>query len=1572
MAMAAALAVPRPAAADHQCAQWKDTNVAFAIDYSASMAGWRADLAESFATQIFGTLDNNNNLSRVGWVAFPAPVTNIPLGAASHGAVWDALRNTPSNRSEGSPYGVIEDAANDMAALPTSELNVLIVILDAEDWGQWDVTGVESLDAEEALRDNGAWNYIVYAGNSPGSAGALDAESLAAFSDSEFAFTSSVGAVQTLVDRVRQEACISTLPHLPIASFSILRDDGGSLVADNDLLLGTEGFQLIFDGSTSSDSEDANVDLHYEWVFDRPDDTVDSFSGSGVAGMTPRFQFDDEWLPFGTVHTVTLRVTDSDGNVSEPVSQDFAVIGSPPNIVIEGAFDVDVGQGQFIWVRYQGAGAPNTDIDGGQVSHVLEIVQAPPRGMPAQGTTSPVNGAVDRQTTQGDIGQWIITATATDNEGDTDTATASFIVRNKPLELSLLGTDQVDVDDTVVVESSLVDDPDNPNGGGLTFDWQVIQAPVGADPNLMTLLANAPSISFTTTDAEAGTYIFRLIATDDEPDPWTETAEAEFTVLVNAPPVAKISGGSPVGSLSIPATLLSAIDSSDPDTDRTHHRADNGTPQGISQGVMEYAWTLLNTPGELQSDFPPGNVEDVLGVSGQDADLHTPNLDPGDWTFQVEVTDAEGSTDSATFTVEVIDEGGPPFAIVTPPAERYIVDAANAISIDIPFSGVASLDLDNAITGIPLPGIDDYTWGVMVAPPGCSTVPPEPSGPDADSFTLATGGSVIDLACQGYWQIGLTVTDDDAEPKQATETAIAVIGNCPEPICIDYPTTAFPRVIDFVEGTDILIYYHLDSALYGHPILAGGLFTYLEIFHENEPTIPFKTGYDANPLPSGFGGHLIFQWDGYGDNGQRPLPGRYDVHINLADSVLGNIGIQAVEHQSIFIATTEPEILESSTRYINHRDLADGGAVIDIDYQLFGTAEMDELRWRVIDRAGTVLVEDQLSDFSFGAFVWDGHIGPSIADPEVYEIELEALRGGASLGVSDRHRVVVYSLALEHSADDLKEANRDPIVLINDDDDNVNGVADKDDVGTIPQEDDLSQVVLYVEPKDVPEAVILASRGGDSFLRVWDAENRSALIVPDRVYDLNHDVFPNAVWIEGMSPGLAKLAWRLEDPAGVLIEEIEIDLHIITLDIDIDADMDGDIDIADEIIEEDQDFPPIIYVNNDDDTVGGFVFLGTDSEDSILDGRDDVEDLTPLIVRHSPYIPPGTRLELTVQADGKIRIFDETLVAVIDPRASGVDPDLLIFDVPLDKIANGDLNYWIEGIDHISEQHLGNHGLISLSLQAPNPNALFLDDDFFVETNIFQNPPASGDTSYRNYVQARRPLKGVLGIEAALSGPEPIITWDQFPDSAAFSSYWVGIEAEDLPIEDRAADRWLQTGVQEVFWSDGGLYIRRFFEVVTDMPGFESGENPLGYQVFNQPLHHWTHGTFSLEIDPDGLIPLVSVSYNGKVWKSVLSAGHTGKEFSTYTIAAETNQSISRVPGTPASPAQVRGALFKDRFGWHPWSLEPGDINVIWTDAKGDTKILPTTAVPRFQHDFGFGFEWKGFQAFDFWDERPQ
>ena len=825
--------------------------------------------------------------------------------------------------------------------------------------------------------------------------------------------------------------------------------------------------------------------LSYHWqILHHPPTSTTHLSSTTAKSPTIHFTSDHDighW-------EFQVDVDDATGE-RRTFTHSFDVPNVPPSITINGATEINALDTIAL------NATPTTDVDGGNLGIVWDIVSSPPtstHGPQSHFGTGPTFPAI--VTTEQDIGTWTIRATATDNEGATDTKEATVTVKNVPPEINLVGASQIEVGDTIHAETTILDDQD---GGSLTFSWDLIQVPQSAGIPIQDGLFTGSSIDIPTTYDDAGTWVFELTATDNEGASVTQ----DYTVLVDAPPEADIQVSSatatpgadpPVVGIGDFPLVLDASGSVDPDSpcpsdpDRCHDTA--GQPVVISPGISGYQWSLVDEPLEEVGILPLGRVDEVFGIDGSSPTVtfdHWLDLAPGQYTFQVEVWDGEGNSDTALQRVVVLDVNSNPIAVVSPPA-RYTTTPSGTAPTDITLSAASSFDLDNVLAGdTPGPGVGivDYQWAVE-APPGCAP-PALPSGAGAAEVTLYSAGDPIDPTCQGRWTFTATVGDDDTPQKHGSAETTVVIGNCPQPLCIDAPTTALPDVVDFSDQTDVSIYYHLDSAIYTDPSLAYGLFAELDIYDEHDLSTPFHTDFDPNVLASDRGSFLVFNWNGYGDTFLRPESGPYDVAITVLDYGFSTTPFTATQPASIEIAVADPQVLPTSDRYARFGDLDDGSTQLHFNYQINGGVTVDTLHFKIFDAAHTELLDQAVPGAvtPAGTVTWDGKIAGVTLAPGDYTFQLDARRGSASLGTSPPYTFTVYKLGVKPHAGAVPAQGL--AVFVNDDDDDQNG---SPDVGQNPApaaENDLVQLDLVFEPATLagtlgsaPTAPPPASRSG--------------------------------------------------------------------------------------------------------------------------------------------------------------------------------------------------------------------------------------------------------------------------------------------------------------------------------------------------------------------------------------------------------------------------------------------------------------------------------------------------------------
>lgn len=1498
------------APAHAECVERHDMTVYIAIDMSSSMEGSNLTVARNFAVQLLDELGATGVVDEASSLQFCAEVIvdNPWMSANDLRDLLSGLSVTCAHPDlsafDGtSLYGAIVLTANVIRGR-SSPVKLHVVITDGEDT----TSTATAADATAALAPGGIIGRLIFVGG-----GSSTLESIANNAGPHIQYREATsGNITTIVNDILDATCANFRPN---ASFTI---------SDTEKHLGTEGFTITFDPSGSTD--DGSI-TSFAWRFTRPDGSTFDLSANPLTQT-----FDDSQLTVGEEWSVRLTVTDNRGS-TDTETKTFRVIGSPPSISIPGAPEIELDVLELLQLE----ATPTTDVDGGNLSFQWHV-DAKPAGSTSVPTLAGETFSLD--TVEDDIGTWEIRVVATDDEGDTDEAEITVHVRNLPPEIDFSGLDEIDIGDSIEVETTILDDPD---GGLLSFEWDIIQSPdpSGTPPQegyFGGTGAAGATLSIATSASDAGTWIVRLTATDNDNQPNSSVSE-EFTVLVDAPVEADATGPDAIGSLSFPLVLTSA-GSTDPDTDAPHSTLD-GRPVVVSPGIVDRVWRLTDVPFELWSEYPLGRVDEVFGVfaGGEEMELDFLDIANGQWLFQADITDGEGNEDSDTHSVMVTDENTNPTAIAGG-VQRYLVQAgSNILNEDVVLDGSFSFDLDDILAG-GTDGLDTYAWTIDLAPPACTP----PAIPDGAVSVLFSGGSVVPLECHGMWRITLTVTDLDAPAKSGTTTQELIIGNCPAALCIDYPTTIIPEFVDFTDRTDVTIVYHLDSAIYSDPLFGAGMFAELAIFHESDLTVPFYTDIDFNVLPTDSGGLLVFNWNGYSNFHERPPEGRYTVRIALFDALLAASPFEAVEAESIWIAVADPQVLPSSDQYKNVDRLDDGSELLAVDWEITGSAVPDQVVWRLRDGSSAVVHEDTVAPAMSGTILWDGRIGALLVNPGAYEIEVEALRFGDSLGVSDGHPVVLYRLTttpqtLIHPTDAQRH-----LVFVNGDDDNANASPDTAD-SPVAGEDDLAERDLVIEPLGVDLRAVLRATSGAPNVKIWETLDKSSEIVLEQTYDLSADVPPASIFIEGAASGETELEWALQEPDGTPIEEVTIPVSVAEVDVDVDTNMSGAVDFTDDLAET-NDQAIVINVNNDSD--GG----ATDSLDGVINGATDKGELTLLTLRRNNYLPAGWKMVLRVSNKAKIRIFDDTDTAVIGPPAADGGPNVQEFDVPTAKITAGDLTYRIETV---------HHDLSTISLILFNGATEVRRDELKAALNVHREPGAAYST-IRNRIFVQKSIADVRGLEANLTGSKPIISWAPTMPNSKTTSYWVSIQ-------DNAVTGWLQSGVRTLRSAAGVDSEELYFEFVPDYTAYSAGTDPLGYQIHVKAGEGWRGGTF--RVDKTGAtLDTGEASLDGVVWQTITHPNLPAVVFQNYVIGTEPKQSIARNPGTTAAKAVVSAAQFKDAAGWHATTFTATDLHIHITDGRGT--VSSVTAVPPANDAVNdhFHFNWLSGQSFEHWDDR--
>ena len=759
-------------------------------------------------------------------------------------------------------------------------------------------------------------------------------------------------------------------------------------------------------------------------------------------------------------------------------------VSSPPSVSITGPTAIDVLQ----TLRLQ----PSTtvDPDGGPPLVIRwNILQSPPGSSvpaPQPDYHSAPPCAADSlciPTTERDIGTWKVELVATDDEGDSDTKTATIEVANLPPKITLSTADKISIK---VGESATVSNttPDDPDGGTVTHDWELVQVPVTAGVAPGRNFRTAPDLVLTV--PKAGTWIFKLHVIDNDRSANSEVTQT-VTVAVDGPVTARIAGDEN-SALASPFVLdgSGSVDADAPCTPADPdcgHSTSAGAVTGVA-GVASYDWQLVDVPVDYLGEFSLGPVDYIRNIANGAPTLTIPanTLRPGSWTFQLEVTDDEGTRDATTHRVTVLPLNTSPVAIAV--SSGYVVtDVAGQLSTPVLATGLPSFDLDNLVAAPYSPGIgiSRFEWQYLLAPLGCNALPPPPTPGGAAlaaTFTLYPQGSTVPPLCQGSYLLGLLVTDDEAPPNQLSSfVSIALsVGNCPSEICIDYPTTANYKFVQAGDGAGAFIFYHLNAALYANPAFARAVRLEFAIFHESDATLsnPVYAGLvDYDVLAASLGGYGVAHWHGYATDGRRALAGKYTVRLRAGEPLQSPLFFEAIQPLSIWLEIVDVSIGAGSGKLLSLNRLASGGDALRIDYSISGTftagLAYDEawLNIRTAAHPDVIAGSIPIPSPHTGTFNWTGELSPGRQiGPGSYTAEVEIRKGGGSLGTSPRHAFVAYRIDIQVDGTAAADKQSPGAVL------EVNGAATK--------------VTVKLEPAALNGSVTLRTSGNAGSTEVKD------------------------------------------------------------------------------------------------------------------------------------------------------------------------------------------------------------------------------------------------------------------------------------------------------------------------------------------------------------------------------------------------------------------------------------------------------------------------------------------------------
>lgn len=306
-------------------------------------------------------------------------------------------------------------------------------------------------------------------------------------------------------------------------------------------------------------------------------------------------------------------------------------------------------------------------------------------------------------------GVYTFRLTVTDNSGSTGFDDVLVTVNAAPVNSAPTSNAGPDRSITLPTNSIIINGSGSDTDGTITaYSWTKQSGPTAA-------LANQTTANLTASSLVEGTYVFRLMVTDNQGA--TGTDAMTLTVLpaaINQSPV--VNAGADV-NLTLPnnSTTLQAT-ASDPD----------GT-------IASYQWAKVSGPT-------------FTGTGETTSILQLDDLVAGTYVFRVTVTDNIGATASDDINVVVFASNQPP--VVTAPADETITLPTSTVTL----TAVAS-DGDGTV--------ESYLWE-YVSGPGLPTM--------SDETTVSLTAS--DLT-NGTYTFRITVTDNDGATA-SDEVSVAV------------------------------------------------------------------------------------------------------------------------------------------------------------------------------------------------------------------------------------------------------------------------------------------------------------------------------------------------------------------------------------------------------------------------------------------------------------------------------------------------------------------------------------------------------------------------------------------------------------------------------------------------------------------------------------------------------------------------------------------------------------------------------------------------------------------------------
>lgn len=345
-------------------------------------------------------------------------------------------------------------------------------------------------------------------------------------------------------------------------------------------------------------------------------------------------------------------------------------------------------------------GSTSKDADGSISSYLWSKVSGPSQGSITSTTSASTTATNLAQ------GTYIFKLTVTDNSNATGSDSVIITVNALFNQIPVVNAGANQTITLPASSANLNGSATDADGTIASYVWSKTSGPSQGN------ITNTTSASTTATNLVQGTYVFKLVATDNGNANGWDSVIVTVNAATNKAPVAD-AGTSQTIKLPVNSVTLNGSASSDPD----------GT-------IVSYSW--VKSTGGSASIANPNNSSTIVN-----------NLQAGQYIFELTVTDNKGASSKKTVKVTVVEKSQKK-PVANAGSSQRITLPENSVTLD----GTASLDPDSVITS--------YTWS-KIKGPGQASI--------ANSKQSKT--TVNDLV-QGIYSFQLTVIDNEGNSASDT------------------------------------------------------------------------------------------------------------------------------------------------------------------------------------------------------------------------------------------------------------------------------------------------------------------------------------------------------------------------------------------------------------------------------------------------------------------------------------------------------------------------------------------------------------------------------------------------------------------------------------------------------------------------------------------------------------------------------------------------------------------------------------------------------------------------------------